>query len=1025
MEEKKIELSEAAWEKWVDEKLDIIYQIIEDEKNIMISGNISELEKILSPIKSSLKMKTILQSEIVKRGWLIDMIVQSLNNSKPLVIYGSPGSGKSVLSAYLSNFSTQCSAAYFFEWNNSDTAIEHKFVSTLVFQLACALEDYQSRVLDLLKNHNIKAMTLNEIINVFLLEPLNSLIDGNRETKIILIDAIDEALADNEEFPDIIIRIMDNMPRWIKVILTSRPESVLLEKFQTYDNINIDDHRELILSEISEYVQYQIQDEKYAKAIIDKCENSFLFAKEMINIYNEGNVSINCIPRGISGIYFTYFNRTFKNIQEYKEYYRSILEIMLVAKGQISINEIFRILDISEDDITVFLKKMRSYVYVVPMEDDSILQIFHKSFFEWLDSEKAGDYRSFKKNGHHFISEYVCQIAERAEIFSNYLTKYALFHLYKQTWEEISLEKQESILKKLIVSAEQFGYLDLEKKYIDLYCDNFGINTQYYLFSLSYFKKISGTLLLKSAEEAILYCNQIQEEQERFNLISRIAFSYFYCGFSERAYNLIYQEKDNHEASFWEDNNNSAVFWHTVAVSAHDLDKNELVKTAADKDILYYKKQKKFYSQYISVINYFDALMALGELYEADKAANKVFEILENRYYLHVDDILQICYANLLQTEGRIMESLLYYESGLKLANTIQNWDYLYGSIWRELAIAKFGDHSCLSALIKYRDLAKEFGYNYLVSMANCYYMISAFILKKEVSPEIEGLYEEVIKIGMPGHILQATVCKAMQCGEVSEADLKTIFTQLSKCDGIKGHPNLIEDFWNRFEDKMSDLEKEQYLEWMKKYIQPILDYQREFREKSSCGLKRLPFLGTFNCAQCQAKCCYDGVYITDKEEKAINDFVSIYPEYFDDIKQPFIVNGDWPGMKSKKKTEKVDFDGYDEDFPKHFTKTRCIFALPSGECRLQRVATDHQLHPWKVKPRACWSFPIQGVEGEEIIPPAADTENDPYYLDESYPGYASFLPCAVVDNENGEVWYEKYKNEVEYYRYLINNQLL
>lgn len=59
-------------------------------------------------------------------------------------------------------------------------------------------------------------------------------------------------------------------------------------------------------------------------------------------------------------------------------------------------------------------------------------------------------------------------------------------------------------------------------------------------------------------------------------------------------------------------------------------------------------------------------------------------------------------------------------------------------------------------------------------------------------------------------------------------------------------------------------------------------------------------------------------------------------------VVRPYVVNGDWEGMRSCRKTEKVPFDGYDELFPAHFTRTRCCFAMDSGECLLQRVATDH-----------------------------------------------------------------------------------
>lgn len=1012
--------SEQVWNKYIEDKMKIIFDIVEDKKNIIISGNIAELQKVLQPLTYSLKMRMLLKDGIVMRKWLID-IIREEEKRRAVIICGTPGTGKSVLSAYLCNFATECVASFFCEWNNSDTKKVRKMLYSIIFQMACTVEDYQFRLIGLMKERSMQDMSEDEVLNELLLTPLNYLLDGGREHKFIIFDAIDEVVDDNEGILEIIIRMIDGMPSWIRTIITTRPEAIILEKMQMYRVVNMDSYKDKMSKDVYEYICRNISEEAMAKKISEKCGSSFLYAREMIRLYEENRLDLDALPAEIDGIYYAYFNRIFADDGVYQNCYKPVFELLLSAKEQITVKEIATVLEKESDEIQRILRKVSSYVMEVPSGSRKVLQIFHKSFQEWLISEQAGKYRVLLSAGDERFEEYLIRNIDAKTALSEYFVKHGYSHIRNNVWEELSLEIQEKILDTLLEGTDRYGMLEEEEKYLEIFKGNFGMQSKYYIHALNYCKKVSGSRLLELTEQAAELIKQLSEnEQECFELICQIAFAYFYCGCAEKSYELITNEREKHGEDFWQWGDNEACYWHVIAVSAHDLDNNEMVKTAAKRDIEAYKKRRKFYDQYISMINLFDAHMALGELQEADEIAANVFELSENRYYVHVDDILQICYANLLQTEGRIMEALEYYESGLYKAKEIQAWDYLYGSVWRELAIAKFGDKSCLTALKKYRELSREAGYDYLVSLANCFYIVSAYYLGEDCPDETE-ICAEIEKIGMPGHILQARLAGMLK--GTMELDMMQIIPLLDKCEGVKGNPVLVRDFKDCFEHRIEASELAVLKAWEEKYVQPIVRYQEAFHRGNTEGLSETPVLGEFICHKCQAKCCYDGVYITEEEEKRIHDFVAKYPEYFEQLRRPYIVNGDWPGMRSMRKTEKAEYEGYDETFPKHFTKTRCVFALPSGECSLQRIATDLQLHPWRVKPRACWEFPIRGVCGNDIMEPASDRDEDPDYVDENYPGYATFLPCAVVDDIGGKVWYDKYKYEVEYYRYLIREK--
>ena len=1017
--EKKNGPDPAVYEAWLNEKVKILLDAIEDDRNTVLAGNIDRLQKRLTPITNFLKMRLLLQNQIIPRKWLLEEI-RNVSGSPVTVVYGSPGTGKSVLSAYLCNFSSECAAAYFFEWNNSATKVVRNLICSLIFQLACSIEDYQVRIADLLDRYDIRSMSEDEITDRFLLGPLNTLIDSGRAQKLVILDAVDEAVLDDPRMFDSILRIIEGLPAWIRVLMTSRPEAVVTERLQQYRRVVIDAHVREMENDIREYVSLEIKETSSAEKIIRKCEGSFIYAREMIRLYAQGQLDSQRLPSGLSGAYYTYFRRVFSDIEEYRSVYRPLFEVILAAKQQLNEEEVCRILDIDPDELRFRLRKLRSYVYEMKQGNDMVLQVFHKSFLEWLVSDSAGIYRIHTSRGDRLYTGYMLRCAGRKEDFSPYFVRFALAHFEPKQWEDMEPAVKKQILNRLADGAGRYGMLDQERTYLGILENETGKDSGYYIHLLKYIRKTTGNALTDAAEEALEYVqNHEISEQESFDLICEVAYAYYYAGLEERSFQLITGERKKHGKAFWNTGINEANFWHITALTAHDLDNNDEVVRAAGNDVRHYKKERKYYDMFISLVNLFDGYMALGNPVKAEETAKRVLSLSEDRYYIHVDDILQICYANLLQTEGRIMEALVWYETGLKLAAQIHDWDYLYGSIWRELAIARFGDHSCFAALERYRRQAAKNSYRYLESLADCFRLLSAYILGDEEKMRDEAVFERLKGYAFPGHLLQAYCVRIL--GGAEKPDETYLLSLLYKCEGVKGEPTVVAEVSERFKDTMADDSKKQIRKWCDTYVSGIVSYREAFEKKLTEGLSGQPLLKRFPCAGCRAVCCYDGVYVTAAEEKQITEFVTQNPEHFTWLKQPYIVDGDWPGMRSRRKTEKAEYDGYDTSFPGHFTKTRCVFALPSGQCALQRAATDMQMHPWRIKPAACWSFPIRSIHDGCIDPPLTDRDEDPDNIGENYPGYVTFLPCVkhAEKTEASRSWTEKYRNEIEYIRYL------
>ena len=162
----------------------------------------------------------------------------------------------------------------------------------------------------------------------------------------------------------------------------------------------------------------------------------------------------------------------------------------------------------------------------------------------------------------------------------------------------------------------------------------------------------------------------------------------------------------------------------------------------------------------------------------------------------------------------------------------------------------------------------------------------------------------------------------------------------------------------------------------------------------------------------CEAMCCHDGVYLMDGEEGFLQQLVGCTPSLKSLLPEVFVVDGYWNGDFFGRKTATREHQYRNQNYPSHFTRTRCVFADKEGFCELEKLARGRGQHPWTYKPATCWLFPL-GVEAGEAIPPPIDPILDPY-RQKDYPGYVSVVPCGR-HNPQGSPWRETLAKELAY----------
>jgi len=150
------------------------------------------------------------------------------------------------------------------------------------------------------------------------------------------------------------------------------------------------------------------------------------------------------------------------------------------------------------------------------------------------------------------------------------------------------------------------------------------------------------------------------------------------------------------------------------------------------------------------------------------------------------------------------------------------------------------------------------------------------------------------------------------------------------------------------------------------------------------------------DCTDCEAVCCYDGVSLTFDEIFKINRFVDCNKEYFDFLPEEYIV-----GNKTITRSQE-----YSDDFPEYLPKTRCIFGLENGACSLQSRSIELNLHPWEIKPKSCWLFPLRAETDVLIFPfTIRSREYDGFFID---------FPCA--EKKTKKEWKRIMQDEITYF---------
>lgn len=417
------------WGDWYDNKINELCKVIDSDEFVSFSGEIKQISDALKVSLTDTKEQLLSAKQFIGRQWLKDAVENWRNDqrsSKVFLLLGSPGIGKSAFAANLIHYDPAVICGFFCEWDKETKRDPRCIIKSISYRISTKLPDYRKLLLAKMEaraSDYYEQLTASELFEQLITQPLSEMIDGNREKQIIVIDGLDETDENGENiFADILADNADKLPRWIGLLITSRPESNIKRAFagfnpNEYDpasSFNYEDIKQYILKNLSDELAFTNYPDSIVSEILNNCDGNFLYASLFVDAVKNGAINLsdkNTYPKGLNSIHFQNFKRKYPVRDDYS-IPRKILEI-IIASDSMPVELLCRIAGIDSYEFQNFRESIGSIIVEASNRignGNSIcksLSFCHKSIQDWLtDAQSSGRFYIDPVLGYKRIAEY-------------------------------------------------------------------------------------------------------------------------------------------------------------------------------------------------------------------------------------------------------------------------------------------------------------------------------------------------------------------------------------------------------------------------------------------------------------------------------------------------------------------------------------------------------------------------------------------------------------------------------------------
>lgn len=398
---------------------------------------IIELSKILPKIEL-IDKNLYPQEYFTGRDWILEPIKEWLaggTGSGVFRIEGHPGMGKTAIFFNLANKKKyRVVAVHACRHNQGDSTKAISMVKNLAIQMAESehLREYGA-ILQQIAEPTIKKLDDPELgydagslWRDLIAGPLKSL--GPREQRVLIaIDALDEANDKNHKTPNeiakLLTEVLDSLPDWLGVVITSRPEGLdALKRFKTLNlcgsenQLDIDQYIDKWLSSEVEKKLITCEQSKAARQVLKECSaGSFLYLIMVREAIEDNICSLKepaSLPTNLSKCYIQYFRRQFGyNLDSPEGLWRArvqpLISMVLASPEPLPLDVAREVLAWNETQERQVLRAVGSLFPIQVLVGNKCITPFHKTVADWLlDENQPGDFFTGTKQGHKSLAEY-------------------------------------------------------------------------------------------------------------------------------------------------------------------------------------------------------------------------------------------------------------------------------------------------------------------------------------------------------------------------------------------------------------------------------------------------------------------------------------------------------------------------------------------------------------------------------------------------------------------------------------------
>ena len=456
-----LDQGEEAFDQYIEAEAKKIIRLVKSDEIQKYDREIRELRELLGLPETDVltRFDKLLGSEIVGRTWLFEKIkawAEDTEGSQIMMLYGKPGAGKSMFAAHLQMYEPHVIAAFPCDCRSSEFSRTDSIIRNIAYRLALRMPDYRSVLLNILRkrpNYNDE----NMMFNLLIATPLAKYnIDGGRETQIIIVDALDEMK--NDHLAQFIDQYAPMMKRYVRFLITSRKIPEITERFNNYSSIDIDAYTSAGKADLKAYYEKRLgealaeypEKDAFIQKLIEASELMFAYARcvcdNILADIAEGRFRIHeyPIPKGLNKLYMATLDRYFNSsdapytFQDYEDNWQEALGMIAASPEPMPISTLMKLMGWGKNALKRFCRPLSALL----VKTGETLQLFHRSFIEWLNTTDCG-YASSVEDGIGNLADRCYAVYEEdAEELDAYMLLYTT-----QFCREAKRKKQYKALK--------------------------------------------------------------------------------------------------------------------------------------------------------------------------------------------------------------------------------------------------------------------------------------------------------------------------------------------------------------------------------------------------------------------------------------------------------------------------------------------------------------------------------------------------------------------------------------------------